>query len=403
MRIELICYTAELPSETFKIDTKKMKTTKNKYISVVANTAYYIYNFRLNMIKELQSQGYTVVVITPYDEYVPSLKKYGVIHHSISMSQYGMNPLQDLSTTFQIYNALKKYKPLISLHFIIKPNTFGNIAARFSNIPVINNIAGAGKAFSSPNKVFTTLIKFLFRFGLSSSKKVFFQNLDDMQVFIENKLVKKDISERIPGSGVDLQRFTQFSKKSSTNTTFLFVGRLLKQKGIGEFLYAADEIKEQFSNVKFVIVGVHEEDNNDYIEKKTLELLVDNKRIIYLGSVSPDTMPSVVNDADCVVLPSYYREGVPRSLLEAAAMSKPIITTENIGCKEVVDEGINGFKCKVKNIDCLVDSMIKVIQMSNKERESMGFNGRKKMEKEFDEKIVIDRYLDTIAKLINAN
>jgi len=377
--------------------------TKDKYITIVYNTANYVYKFRMNLIRSLQEQGYTIVAITPYYEYVSILEDNGIIHHPIPMSQYGMNPLQDITTSIHIYKAFLKYEPIASLHYTIKPNIFGNIAARLAKVPVINNIAGVGKAFSSNNKIFVWLIENLFRFSLSSSNKVLFQNDDDMGNFLNKKITKREISERIPGSGVDLSTFKHFQKETSSTISFLFVGRLLNQKGINEFLLASNKILNSFSDTKIVIVGEHEKENQDYIKYDQLEELTKNENIHYLGAVNPDKMPSIINESDCVVLPSYYREGVPRSLLEAAAMSKPIITTENVGCKEVVDEGINGYKCEIKNVECLIQSMTKLIQMNKDKRYEMGVNSRIKVENEFDEKIVLDKYLAIISEINTKN
>lgn len=370
-----------------------------KTVTIVYNTAIYVYKFRMNLIKMLQEEGYNVVVIAPYDSYVDQLKSYGVEYYEIRMTQYGMNPFKSLGVIYQLWKAFRKFRPTVSLHYTIKPNLFGNIAAYFSHTPVINNIAGAGKAFSSKNKLFTIFIESLFSLGLKSSKKVFFQNNDDMNHFMNKKLIDKKKAERIPGSGVDLARFIVLSDdKKDQDIVFLFVGRLLRQKGIVEYLKAATEIKKMYNHVQFLIVGEHEE-SDDYIDKKDLDSYCDNTTIKYLGGVSPDKMPMILKDSDCVVLPSYYREGVPRSLLEAAAMAKPIITTNNVGCKEVVEEGINGFKCNIKDFTCIVKAMRKFLEMLNEERIQMGKNGRLKMEKEFDEKFVLDSYMKAINQI----
>lgn len=370
-----------------------------KTITIVYNTSVYVYKFRLNLIKRLQDEGYHIVVIAPYDSYVEQLKSRGIEYYEIKMSQYGMNPIKEMMTMIQIWKAFRKFRPTVSLHYTIKPNLFGNIAAFFSSTPVINNIAGAGKAFSSQNKFFTFFIESLFRFGLNSSKKVFFQNHEDMNQFINRNLLLKNKAERIPGSGVDLNRFVvSSSDQNNPNIIFLFVGRLLKQKGIGVYLEAASKVRKRYNNIQFLIVGEYDE-LDDYIEKKDLDKYCDDIIIKYLGSVSPDRMPGIIKNCDCVVLPSYYREGVPRSLLEAAAMGKPIITTNSVGCKEVVDEGVNGFKCNIKDSVCIAKAMKKFVELSQEERVQMGKNGRMKMEKEFDEKFVIDRYLKTIKEI----
>jgi len=222
-----------------------------------------------------------------------------------------------------------------------------------------------------------------------------------MNYFIQKKIVSRNKAERIPGSGVDLKKFTPIKPdKNKDYIQFLFLARLLKQKGIGDFLLAASEINKIYKNVKFVIIGEHK-NHKDYISKKILLHFCDNKSIIYKGAVNPDLIPTVLAESDCIVLPSYYREGVPRSLLEAAAMAKPIITTHNIGCKEVVDNGVNGYKCKAKDVQCLIQSMKKIIEMHPDERIKMGLKGRKKIEKEFDENYVLNSYLNAINSILN--
>jgi len=374
-------------------------------ITIVYNTCVYVYKFRMNLIKQLQNNGYHIIVMAPYDSYVEQLKKHNVEFFPIEMSQYGMNPFKEIKTIYSLWKGFNKYKPSVSLHYTIKPNIFGNIAAKIANVSVINNIAGAGKAFSHQSSIFLFFIENLFRYALSSSNKVFFQNNEDMNYFIERKIVDETKAERIPGSGVDLTRFNvqPFKDKTKDNVQFLFVGRLLKQKGIEEFLKAAIEVTKHYKNVEFVIVGEHES-YNDYIDKTLLNRYCNNSsNIKYLGSVNPDKMPTILQQCDCVVLPSYYREGVPRSLLEAAAIGKPIITTDNVGCREVVEDGITGFKCEVKNIQCLIETMKKIIEMGAKKRYKMGCAGRAKIEKEFDEKFVLNSYMKTIESITQKN
>jgi len=365
-----------------------------KVITIVYNTAVYIYKFRVNLIKRLQERGFTVVLLCPYDEYVGKLEALGAVYHPIRMSQYGMNPFQDLVTIYDIYEAFKKYKPQYSLHYTIKPNIYGGIAARLAGVKVVNNVAGAGKAFANADSLFTKFITFLFRMGLKRSHKVFFQNFDDMNLFIERKIVTQQQSRRIPGSGVDINRFS-CTPHAQEEIRFLFVGRLLLEKGITYYLDAAASVCERHDHVFFDLVGEHEE-GKDYIPLQTLEKHLKNAQIRYYGKVSPDVMPDIIGKCACVVLPSFYREGVPRSLLEAAAMCKPIITTDNVGCREVVDEGVNGYKCPIKDAACLSRKMMDFIALSQEERTQMGANGRAKIEREFDETFVLDAYMATI-------
>lgn len=365
-----------------------------KTITILYNKTLTVYKFRVNLMKEIKALGYEVVVISPYDEYVEKLQELDIKHHPIVMSQYGLNPLNTIVTTYEIFKIFKQYNPKFSLHYTIKPNIFGNIAANFIGIKVINNIAGAGKAFSDENSLFSKFIGQLYKLGLKSSYRVFFQNNDDMKLFIDKGLVKSSIAERIPGSGVDLEKY-KASEPIKVSNSFLFVGRLLIEKGITYYLEAALEVIKSNPEVRFGIVG-ELEDSKDYIDKSELEKFLISDQITYHGVVSPDMMPKIIDTYSCVVLPSYYREGVPRSLLEAASFSKAIITTDSVGCREVVDDGINGYLCPIKDSLCLSLAMQKYIALDEKEKVQFGQNGRLKMEKEFDEKYVIDAYLSYI-------
>lgn len=378
--------------------------TKVEIVTIVYNTAYYVYKFRINLIRDLVAQGFRVVVISPTDEYVDVLRNLGIEHHEISMSQYGMNPIREVSTTLEIYKALKAYRPVCSLHYTIKPNIFGGIAAALAKTPVINNVAGAGRAFSKDQSLFARFISSLYRIGLSKSHRVFFQNFDDMQLFLENNLVRPEVAERIPGSGVDLAKYsmTETSPAYQAGTFhFLFVGRLLKEKGIYEYFTAAQHILRVLpdSKILFEIVG-EIDDSGACISDVDLQKYLADDRILYHGAVTPDRMPAILDGADCVVLPSYYREGVPRSLLEASAMFKPLITTDNVGCREVVDEGVNGYKVPVRDPEALAEAMLRMLSISTEERLEMGRAGRRKVEAEFDEMFVLQAYRRAITSIL---
>lgn len=366
-----------------------------KTITIIYNTSNFVYKTRMNLIKELQNCGYRIVVISPHDEYVEKLKQADIIHEHIDMSQYGMNPFKELKTTYKLYKLLRQYQPEYSLHYTIKPNIFGSIAALYANVAVINNIAGAGKAFSNEKSLFAKIISLLFKYALKQSKRVFFQNNDDMNLFLKMGIVNNEKAYRIPGSGVDLNKY-HYVKPNIDEITFLFIGRLLIAKGIEDYLAAAKNVLMTSQNVRFEIVGEHTE-SKDFIEQEKLDkYIAENENIFYHGAVSPDIMPLIIQNATCIVLPSFYREGVPRSLLEAAAMGKPIITTNNVGCKEVVEHEKNGYKCNIKDVICLTNAMRTFIELDNTQKETMSKYGRKKVEKEFDEKIVLNAYLKEI-------
>lgn len=367
-------------------------------ISIVYNTTFYVVKFRLNLINRLVAAGHEVLVISPEDEYTKTLRDKGIQHRSIYMSQYGMNPVAEVISLFSTYKALKEFQPDVSLHYTIKPNTFGTIAARLAGTQIINNIAGVGKAFSNKDSLFAKFISRLYRFSLRYSSVVFFQNFDDMNLFLAKQIIPKEKAQRIPGSGVDLQAYQATPFKQPTKFRFLFIGRLLLEKGIVEYLQAAANIinLNQYTNgVEFFAVGEHE-DRAEFIDSKKLEEYCSLNQIHYLGTVSPEKMPKIIAAADCAVLPSYYGEGVPRSLLEAAALGKPMITTDNVGCREVVEDEINGYQIPIQDTPALEAAIKKMLSLDSQALEKMGKRSRQKVEQEFSEELVISAYLNNI-------
>jgi glycosyltransferase involved in cell wall biosynthesis len=246
--------------------------------------------------------------------------------------------------------------------------------------------------------VSTEIASWLYRIALRNSKKVFFQNNDDLNLFVEKKLIKKELSERIPGSGVDTQRFSpMFIDRPKQRFVFLLVARMLWDKGVGELVEAMRILKDKYGQVECQLLGFLEVDNPSAIRQSEMQHWVEQGLVTYLG-VSVDVV-KFLHDADCVVLPS-YREGLPRSLLEAASVGKPIITTNTVGCRDVVDDGINGYVCKVGESQDLADKMERMIKLPRDARIRMGKRGREKMLREFDERIVIGRYLTVIKSLL---
>jgi len=361
-------------------------------ILIAANTSWYIFNFRSNLIAALINQGHTVETIAINDSYTERLIKNGVSqHHALKMDKSGTNPFAEFFVLFKIFRILRKNRPDIIFSYTPKINIYVSLAARFLKIPAAVNISGLGSSFISGGflKKFTLM---LYRFSIKKVLKVFFQNTDDMAFFVENGFVSADISERLPGSGVDLQKFkcdricTERDK-----TVFLLSARLLWGKGIKEYIDAARIIKTKFPNTEFQIAGFIDSANPSSVPESEIKQWVDEGVINYLGST--DDIKSFYSNVDCVVLPSYYGEGVPRSLLEAASMSLPIITTDSVGCRDTVDDGKTGFLCKAKDTADLAEKMEFFLKMSFEERIEIGKAGRLKMEREFDENIVISKYL----------
>ena len=303
----------------------------------------------------------------------------------------------------RLYGLFRNERPQIILLYAIKANIYGSLAANLHGIPVVNNITGLGYAFIK-NSWITTLVSVLYKIALAKSTKVYFQNADDLKLFINKKLVNRNITDLLPGSGVDLDWFncenmpTYIRQKNTF--IFLMIARMLWDKGVGEYVEAAKIIKKNHPDVEFLITGFWDSNNPSAIDLKIINEWVDSGIINYLGS--SDDVRIQIQTANCVVLPS-YREGTPRSLLEAAAMQRPLITTNTIGCKDVVDHGINGLLCRVADAKDLANQMTIMLGANEAKRLKMGKNGRLKIKNKYDEKIVIKKYTNLIKAVMMSN
>jgi len=368
-----------------------------KTIAISLNTTWNIYNFRLGLIKALQKEGYKVIAISPKDEYVQKLEKDGVEHHHIDMNNKGANPLEDLKLIFDYYRLFKKIDPDIVLSYTIKPNIYGSFASLFLKIPIVCNVSGLGTVFLN-NSLSSKIAKQLYKVAFKIPKKVFFQNKDDRDLFVKNKLIDIKITDILPGSGIDTTKFAPIDiKREDEKTRFLMIARLVSDKGLYEYLKAAELIKQKYTNVEFLLLGAFYPGNPTAITKDELDLWIKKGIVNYLG-VS-DYVKEEIAKVDCVVLPS-YREGLSRVLLESAAMAKPIITTDVPGCKDVVDDGINGFLCKVKDYKDLAKKMERFLKTDEKERLLMGKQSRKKICENFAEEVVIEKYLKLLKNIL---
>jgi glycosyltransferase involved in cell wall biosynthesis len=306
------------------------------------------------------------------------------------MDNKGTNPVRDAKLFLRYLRTLRRERPAAFLGYTIKPNVYGSLAAHSLGIPVINNVSGLGTAFIRDTWI-TRVVKGLYRLALRRSHTVFFQNEDDRRVFVDNKLVTPDRTALVPGSGIDLQRFEPADVlRRQQGFQFLLIARLLYDKGVGEFVDAARLIKPTHPEARCTLLGFLDAKNRTAVSRDDVDRWVSEGIIEYLGS-SDDVRPFIA-EADCVVLPS-YREGTPRTLLEAAAMAKPLIATDVPGCREVVEDGQNGFLCRVKDARDLATKMIGMMEMAPADRRAMGEAGRQKMERQFDERLVIDAYL----------
>jgi glycosyltransferase involved in cell wall biosynthesis len=370
--------------------------TPRPLIAVSVNAAWNLVNFRQSLLRALLAAGYRVVAIAPPDGHEDALAALGVEFEPISINGRGMSPTADLKLLRDYVRVLKRLRPRAYLGYTIKPNVYGGVACRLLGIPRIANIAGLGTAFLRRNAL-NLLVRRLYRVGLKNADRVFFQNPSDHALFVGEGLVDGRATVVLPGSGIDLTRFTPELPASPNRMTFLLVARLLFAKGIAEYVEAAKALKRRHGDrVAFQILGIRDHSPGG-VDGATLDRWQAAGDVAVLDTVS-DVRP-IMGAVDCVVLPSYYPEGTPRSLLEAAAMGKAIITTDTPGCRDVVDEGVNGFLCVPRDAVALEETMERFVQMAPETRSAMGKASRVKAERKFDEAIVIGAYLDAIRKL----
>ncbi len=331
--------------------------------------------------------------------------------------------MSELATVYSLYRVFRREKIEAVLSYTPKGNIYGAFAAMPIGIPTIANISGLGKVFVRRG-LLTVLVKGLYWLAFRRTVWVFFQNREDMELFAHLSLVPASKIERIPGSGVDVRRFSPFEVDELSDIqvnncrtqdaqsvqpfrksiyagdqpfVFLLIARMLWDKGIGEYVKAARRVLSLYPSVRLQLLGFLDVDNPSAIPRERIDAWVNEGVVEYLGSTD-DVVP-VIRDADCVVLPSYYREGVPRTLLESASMAKPLITTDTPGCRDAVEDGVTGFLCKAKNVEDLAEKMIQMIELPKEDRHVMGLRAREKMLREFNERIVIERYLDVVSRI----
>ncbi len=376
-------------------------------ILIALNSAWNLLNFREGLIRAFVADGHTVVLAAPSDDNVPALELLGARFVHLPMSTHSTNPLKDFALLLRMFQILRRERPDVLLCYTSKPNVYGSLAAQALNIPVFNNIAGLGSVFIRGGWLASLLLQ-LYRLALFSSQKVFFQNPDDLQMFLSLGLVVKSQTVLLPGSGVNLLKFQQMplpylkskefkQSECSKRFVFLMVARMLKDKGVEEYVQAARLLKSKHLQVECALLGFIDADNPNAIKAKQIQDWVDEGVVGYWGT-SKDVREQLLL-ADCVVLPS-YREGTPRSLLEAAAMGRPLITTDVPGCREVVHHGVNGLLCQPSDANDLAKQMISLLSMTDKKIQEMGNASRQLMELNFGEQRVIEQYSKALNELI---
>jgi glycosyltransferase involved in cell wall biosynthesis len=371
------------------------KESGMKKIAIVLNSAWQGYNFRLNLASYLKHAGYKVIIIAPNDEHYSHLIKKEFDFVDLKLQADSVNPLQDIKLFFSLIKIYRSIRPDVVLNFTIKPNIYSAIVARLLGIHSINNVTGLGTIFIKKNFL-TKVVKMLYRLSLFCTSKVFFQNKDDYDLFLEKKLVSHDKCTILPGSGVDTSKFCPANSIQRSNFRFLMVARVLRDKGIYEYVEAAKLLKNH--NIEFWVLGESQSENKTALSKVEVSELSKQGVITFFDRT--DDVKSFLYKVDCVVLPS-YREGSPRSIMEASAIALPVIVSDVPGCRQVVDNGITGLFCKVKDSADLAKKMEVMIKMPENERQKMGQMGRQKMLDQYDELIVLKHYTQTIADLFN--
>ncbi|MBP0593864.1 glycosyltransferase family 4 protein [Paraburkholderia sp. LEh10] len=369
-------------------------------IALVCNTAFAIYTYRQGLIRMLIERGVEVTVIAPRDRTSDLLEQMGCRCIEFHVASKGTSPRDDLRTLWSLYRLYRSIRPHIVFHYTIKPNIYGSIAARLAGVKSVAVTTGLGYVFIQHSRA-AQVAKLLYRFAFRFPREIWFLNKDDQAAFLDqNLLAHPERARLLHGEGVDLDAFffTPLPARENEREAFSFVliGRLLWDKGVGEFVEAARRLRARYPHARFQLLGPVGVDNPSAITQADVDAWVGEGVIEYLGEAH-DVRP-LIAAADCVVLPS-YREGVPRTLMEASAMGRPVVATDVPGCREVVADGVTGLLCGVRNVDSLAAKLAQMLDMSGDERRMMGERGRQKVATEFDERSVVQRYKDLVRQL----
>ncbi len=359
-------------------------------ILLLANNDIGLYKFRRELLEELVNNGHQVFVSVPDGEFIPEIKALGCKVLLTDISRHGTNPLEDFILLKKYKSMIKELKPDIVFTYTIKPNIYGGMACAWLKTSYVVNITGLGTAVENKGILQFITIN-LYRYALRKVQTIFFQNLENKH-FFENRKIGIGKHKMLPGSGVNLEYYTPIHYPESDSIEFVFVARIMKEKGIDQYLDAAETIKRRHPQTKFHICGFIEQAYEDKIKE-----FQDKNIIVYHGVVKD--MRDIYAHVHCVVHPTFYPEGLSNVLLEAAASARPIITTNRSGCREVIEDGINGFLVKEQDSGDLIEKIEKFISITNGERKKMGIAGREKVRKEFDRKIVINKYLKELENL----
>lgn len=364
-----------------------------KKVLVLGNSCLVIFGMRGELIQRLVSEGYEVTAVAPSDSFgnlETYSKAYGCSFENIVIDRHGTNIFKEFMLLLNYIKIMKRVRPDAVLTYTIKCNIYGGLASRILKIPYYVNITGRGKGLEDGG-IQEKILRVLYKMALKSAGCVYFQNENDRQYFL-NHHIRFPKGVLLPGSGVNLEKYMPLPYPSDDKIVFTFVARVMKAKGIDQFLDAAEAIRKEKNNVEFHVCGYLEEDYKEVIENAQ-----SSGTIVYHGLVSD--IRTIEKISQCIVLPTYYPEGLSNVLLEAAACARPIITTNHPGCREVVDDGVNGYLVRERDSEDLIRAMRKFLSLPREERRNMGLAGREKVEKEFDRQIVVQKYVKELESL----
>jgi len=370
----------------------------NKRIAFVANTSWSIYNFRIYLLEKLIQKGFSVFVLAPRDKYTGKFEEIKGLTY-IQLTKFrakSISPLHNIRLQKELAHHYSQIRPGLIFHYTVKANLYGSRAAAKANCPSISVFTGLGYAFS--NKWFQALTQTNLRLALRRNVENWFLNKDDEQLFIDKKLVKKEKAFILPGEGVDTEKFYPAPYHDhKKEITFLLIARIIRHKGIHEFIQAAQILRQKGLSIRCQLLGFFDQGSPIAISKTQVEQWQRQELIHYMGDT--DDVAPFIEKADCIVLPS-YREGMPLSLLEGASMCKGLIATDTPGCRDIVQDGVNGYLCKNKDGIDLADKMERYYHLSPDERRKMGEAGRQLVLRRFTREIVAGIYLDKIKTLL---
>ena len=358
-------------------------------VLILSNSDEGIYRFRKELLIRLLEMNNEVFVCCLNGEYVNKIKELGCNYILIEFDRKSMNPFKDLKILNKYLNVLKEVGPDIVLTYTIKPNVYGGLACQIKKISYICTITGLGSAIENGG-ILQKIALFLYKISIKKAKKVFFQNESNKTFMIKNGIVKESDSVLVCGSGINLFEYNVLDYPNNCTIDFVYIGRVMEEKGFNQYIDCAKYVRENYPLTRFHVCGMYEDDYKEIIddlEKKNI--------LIYHGNVQ-DMINVIYKNIHCTIHPSYYAEGMSNVLLESCACGRPIITTNRPGCKEAIIDGYNGFVVNQKDSQDLIQKVVKFVKMPYEQKKQMGLNARKFIEKDFDRKKVIDKYVEVI-------